>query len=101
MISINNGSALQGLNNIIDKTTKDDKKETGSKFSDILKNALEDANKSKQESDQLTEDYILGKNDNLHEVMIASQKAEVSIMFVTEVRNRLMDAYQEFMRMQI
>lgn len=101
MISINNGSALQGLNNIIDKTTKDDKKETTTKFSDILKNALDDANKSKQESDQLTEDYVLGKNDNLHEVMIASQKAEVSIMFVTEVRNRLMDAYQEFMRMQI
>ena len=102
MISISNGSGLQGLNNIIDKTTTtNDKKETGAKFSDILKNALDDANNLKIESDNLTEDYILGKNDNLHEVMIASQKAEVSIMFVTEVRNRLMDAYQEFMRMQI
>ena len=101
MISVNNGSGLQGLNNIVDKTTTTEKKEAGAKFSDILKNALDDANKLKVDSDNLTEDYILGKNDNLHEVMIASQKAEVSIMFVTEVRNRLMDAYQEFMRMQI
>ena len=98
MISINGGNAIQ-LNNSIDKVL--DKKETGTKFSDILKNALDDANKQKIESDKLTEDYVLGKNDNLHEVMISSQKAELSIMFVTEVRNRLMDAYQEFMRMQI
>ncbi len=99
MISINNGMGLTQLNNIT--TDKLDKKDTGTKFSDILNNALEDANKLKIESDKLTEDYILGKNDNLHEVMISAQKAEVSIMFVTEVRNRLMDAYQEFMRMQI
>ncbi len=99
MISINNGMGLTQLNNIT--TEKTDKKDIGAKSSDILQNALDDANKLKIESDKLTEDYILGKNDNLHEVMISSQKAEVSIMFVTEVRNRLMDAYQEFMRMQI
>ncbi len=99
MISINNGMGLTQLNNIT--TEKTEKKDIGAKFSDILQNALDDANKLKIESDKLTEDYILGKNDNLHEVMISSQKAEVSIMFVTEVRNRLMDAYQEFMRMQI
>ena len=99
MISINNGVGLGQLNNIT--TDKIEKKDVGSKFSDILNNALDDANKLKIESDKLTEDYILGKNDNLHEVMISAQKAEVSIMFVTEVRNRLMDAYQEFMRMQI
>lgn len=102
MVSINNGNTITGINNtnsIADKLT--DKKEIGTKFSDVLKNALDDANKLKIESDNLTEDYVLGKNDNLHEVMIASQKAELSVMFVTEVRNRLMDAYQEFMRMQI
>lgn len=99
MISINKGSAVTGITNLIDKTV--DKKEAGTKFSDILKDALNDANNLKIESDNLTEDYVLGKNDNLHEVMIASQKAELSVMFVTEVRNRLMDSYQEFMRMQV
>lgn len=99
MISINNGTGITTLNNTLDKTNQN--KENNGKFSDILKNALDDANKLKVESDQLSEDFILGKNDNLHEVMISSQKAELSVMFVTEVRNRLMDAYQEFMRMQI
>lgn len=99
MISINNGKSITlNNNNLSEKTGQ---KENTGKFSDILKNALDEANKLKIESDQLSEDFILGKNDNLHEVMIASQKAELSIVFVTEVRNRLMDAYQEFMRMQI
>ena len=98
MISINNGKGITLNNNITDKSGS---KENTEKFSDILKNALDEANKLKIESDLLSEDFVLGKNDNLHEVMIASQKAELSVMFVTEVRNRLMDAYQEFMRMQI
>jgi flagellar hook-basal body complex protein FliE len=99
MISINNGTGITAINNTLDKTLQN--KESNGKFSDVLKNALDEANKLKKESDQLSDDFVLGKNDNLHEVMIASQKAELSVMFVTEVRNRLMDTYQEFMRMQI
>lgn len=93
----NNNLKIPQLAEKID--AKDDKSKV--KFSDILKNALEEANELKQESDKLTSDYLTGRTDNLHEVMIASQKAEISIMFVTEVRNRIMDAYQEFARMQV
>ena len=84
-----------------DKIDIKDDERSKVKFSDVLKNALEEANELKQESDKLTNDYLTGRTDNLHEVMIASQKAEISIMFVTEVRNRIMDAYQEFARMQV
>ena len=99
MIAINNNNSSINLINSIGKT--EDKKEGSVKFTDILKDAVADANKLKIEADKLTEDYIVGKSDNLHEVMIASQKAEISVMFVTEVRSRLMDAYQEFMKMQM
>jgi flagellar hook-basal body complex protein FliE len=100
MVSVNNAMGLKTLNSLTTNKNTDNK-ESSEKFSDILKGALNEANKLKIESDKLTEDYVVGKTDNIHEVMIASQKAEVSLMFVTEVRNRVMDAYQEFMRMQV
>lgn len=99
MINVVNNSNLK-IPQLADKIDSKDVK-SKAKFSDILKNALEEANELKQESDKLTSDYLTGRTDNLHEVMIAAQKAEISIMFVTEVRNRIMDAYQEFARMQV
>jgi flagellar hook-basal body complex protein FliE len=99
MINVVNNSNLK-IPQLADKIDSKDMK-SKAKFSDILKNALEEANELKQESDKLTSDYLTGRTDNLHEVMIAAQKAEISIMFVTEVRNRIMDAYQEFARMQV
>ncbi len=70
-------------------------------FADILKEGLGEANSLKLESNKKTQNFLMGKTDNIHEVMIAAQKAEVSISFVTEVRNRILDAYQEFSRMQV
>ena len=80
----------------------DDKKEiSGKTFSDVLKEVVYEANDLKQEADNLTNSYLTGETENLHEVMIAAQKAEIAISFVTEIRNRLMEAYQEFNRMQL
>lgn len=80
----------------------DNKKEiSGKSFSEILKEAVYEANDLKQEADNLTNAYLTGETENLHEVMIAAQKAEIAISFVTEIRNRLMEAYQEFNRMQL
>lgn len=42
-----------------------------------------------------------GEIDNIHEVMIASQKAEIALQFGIEVKNKIMDAYKEIMRMQV
>lgn len=42
-----------------------------------------------------------GKGDNLHEVMLAVNKAELSFSFLMEARNKLVEAYQEVMRMQL
>ncbi len=100
MINISNNSNLNLLKTSSEKVVKKEDENKVS-FSEILKNTIEEANELKVEADKLTNDYLAGRTDNLHEVMIASQKAEISILFVTEVRNRLMDAYQEFARMQV
>ncbi len=70
-------------------------------FKDILMDALKNVNTLEQESAKMTDDFIAGRTDNIHSVLIASEKASISLQFVMEVRNKVMDAYQEIMRMQI
>ncbi len=70
-------------------------------FAEILLNSLEKVNQLQNDSKKMDEDLVLGKTDNIHSVMIASQKAEVSLSFAVEVRNKLLEAYKEIMRIQI
>ena len=44
---------------------------------------------------------LSGQNVSLHQAMIAMQEANVSFQLMVEVRNKLMESYQELMRMQI
>lgn len=70
-------------------------------FKDLLMDALNNVNSLEQESAKMTEDFIAGRTDNIHSVMIAGEKASVALQFVMEVRNKVLDAYQEIMRMQV
>ena len=79
--------------------TKND--EPKQNFMEFLKDGFNETNALKKDSDLMTQDFLAGKTDNLHEVMIAAQKAEVAVTFVTEVRNRIFEGYQEFTRMQL
>ncbi len=73
-----------------------------SKFSDLLKNGLNAVNQSQQKSDDLATAFQRGTPGvELADVMIEMQKANVSFRAATEVRNRMVSAYQEIMNMQI
>ena len=52
-----------------------------------------------KETDRKMEDFAVGKQYNLHEIMIASEKADLSFRFLLQIRNKLLEAYQEIMRM--
>jgi len=52
-------------------------------------------------SDTSIQSLASGENKNLHEVMISMEKASVSFLFMTQVRNKAIEAYQEVMRMQV
>lgn len=82
------------LNNI-------ESKNEGISFVDFLNNAVSDVNKLQLESERLNEDFAMGKNDNIHQVMIAAEKAEIALQFTLQVRNKILDAYQEIMRMPV
>ena len=70
-------------------------------FKDMLMNALNDVNNLQQQSNAITEDFIAGRTDSISDVMIAATQAGLATDFMVEVRNKLMDAYQEIMRMQV
>lgn len=70
-------------------------------FSDMLKNSIEKVNQLQLESQSLNNKLVTGNIDNVHQVVIASQKAELALQFTLQVRNKILDAYNEIMRMSI
>ncbi|MED1437500.1 flagellar hook-basal body complex protein FliE [Aeribacillus composti] len=72
-----------------------------SSFSDMLKKSLETVNEAQLNSDRLTNALAAGQNVELHDVMIAAQKASILLEATVEFRNKVIEAYQEVMRMQI
>lgn len=70
-------------------------------FSDFLKQSIDDLNTQQVTSDQLTQALANGKDVELHQVYIAAQKASVSMSAALEFRNKVIEAYQEIMRMTV
>ncbi|MFC7784374.1 flagellar hook-basal body complex protein FliE [Rossellomorea sp. GCM10028870] len=73
--------------------------ESTGNFSQLLKNSIEEVNEMQVQSDQMTEKLVRGENVDLHQMMIASQKASITLQTTMEVRNKVVEAYQEIMRM--
>lgn len=70
-------------------------------FGHYLKNAIQEVNQLQIQSDQATSMLAEGKKIDLHDVMIAGQKASISMQAALEIRNKAVEAYQEIMRMQV
>lgn len=70
-------------------------------FANTLKDAIAGVNSQQIQSDTMTEKLINGGDVDLHEVMIASQKASITLNATMEVRNKAVEAYQEIMRMSV
>lgn len=70
-------------------------------FSKALENGLEAANKAARTGEQLPLDLLSGKVNDFHEVAAAIKQSEMVFRFSLEVRNKLIDAYRETMRMSV
>jgi len=72
-----------------------------SDFKGSLKNAIQEIDELQKEAGEKTDMFVRGEISDLHQVMVAGQKARVGMELLLEVRNRLFEGYQEIMRMQI
>lgn len=70
-------------------------------FSDFLKDSIEKVNTLEKDVMEYDLKIATGEIENLHEAMIAAQKADVALQLTMQIRNKVLDAYREIMRMQI
>lgn len=70
-------------------------------FSAVLGEALQSANVTIVQSENMSEKIATGEIKNIHDVTIAAQKAEIALQLTTQVRDKVVESYQEIMRMQV
>lgn len=91
-------SHLQGLrgNSKADSAVK-----TGANFAEMIKSSIGDVNRKQIDADKAAAELASGQNSNIHEVMIKMEEAEISLRLMVQMRNKVVEAYQEIMRMQV
>lgn len=70
-------------------------------FGQMLNKAIDSVNRSMQEADTLAAGLASGEHANIHETMIALEKAGISFRMLTKAQNKVIEAYQEVMRLQL
>ncbi|AYF45571.1 flagellar hook-basal body complex protein FliE [Halobacteriovorax sp. BALOs_7] len=75
--------------------------EKSQSFSELLANQIMDVNKLQKEANTAIEKLVSGESKNIHETMLAVEKAEIAFKTMNQVRSKVIDAYKEVMRMQV
>jgi len=70
-------------------------------FEEKIAQALDKLNQSQVKAERITQDFLAGKVDDVHQVLILAQEAKLSLQLAVEIRNKIVEAYQEINRMQI
>jgi len=70
-------------------------------FMDTLKDSINQVNDVQMTADQSVQDLVSGGSQDLHQAMIAVEKANVSFQLMMAVRNKILSAYEEVSRMQV
>jgi flagellar hook-basal body complex protein FliE len=73
----------------------------GVTFSDLLRNSVEKVNEHQVQADTAIKELVAGRHKNVHETMLAVERADSSLKLMMTVRNKILDAYREIMRMQV
>ena len=73
----------------------------GGSFKDILLKNLNEVNQMQQDADKTLDNFVTGKSQNMAEVISASQKATMAFSMLTQIRNKLQDAYDEVKNLRV
>ena len=70
-------------------------------FAELLRDAVEAVNHLQHEAGRLEDAVAKGENMNIHQAIIAGEKAGLSFRLMMQVRNKMLEAYEQVMRMQV
>lgn len=75
--------------------------DTAASFAETLQQAFDKINEMQQRSAELARQFAAGETDDLVQVVTAAEEASVALQLAVQVRNKVIEAYQEIMRMQV
>lgn len=94
-------NAPLSLESITPSLGREDSGNKGDAFKDVLGATLKNVNDSLMGAEKITQDFVLGKDVELHQVIIAGEQASLALQMTVQIRNKVIEAYQEIMRMQV
>ena len=103
MTPVSGISAYAKIGNLQQAGANQSAQKTGSaegSFGSLVKSFVEQTNADQINSDNAVKDLVTGKADNVQDVVMAVANAEMSFQLFMEIRNKLIDSYNELMRMQ-
>jgi len=74
---------------------------TTTSFSDALKESINKVGELEKEANQQTENLVRMQGQDIHNTMIAIEKADLSFQLMMQIRNKIINAYEEIMRLQV
>ena len=74
---------------------------TRSSFGEFMQQSIDEVNQLQNQADDAVQELSTGKNKDIHGTLIALEKADISFQLLMQIRNKIIAAYQEIMRMQI
>jgi flagellar hook-basal body complex protein FliE len=96
------GPKIAGIPAVYQKISTDrhNKKGNEENFSGVLKDSIQKVNNLQVEANKAIQDLATGRTENIHEAMIAIEKADISFKMMMQVRNKILEAYREIIHMQ-
>lgn len=74
---------------------------SGASFGETLSQAIGQVNEMQKTADKGMQNLATGRTDNIADVMLQTEKADIALKLMVQVRNKIIDAYSEIMRMQV
>lgn len=98
-MQINNINDFLGFKDL--EVDKDKNKIGNNEFGNMLKNTIKEVNDLQIESEDMKKKLAIGEVDNLHDVSIISEKANIALQVTMAIRSKMVEAYKEIMRIQV
>ena len=94
---------VEGFSDLMANSIQSNKKTNviGGSFSDTFSNALKDVNQDQVDWQSTIKDFVSGNGVELHQVMIAGEKAKTSLELLMQVRNKALDMFKELTKVPI
>jgi len=70
-------------------------------FGDFLSNSINEVNKLQNQANESIQKLVTGENKNIHETMLRVEQAEIAFKTMNQIRQKVLDAYREVMKMQV